>query len=54
MAPCAIYDKNSYLITPFQWKKYPGGGFENQALGIMVMENYKIRYEASYLPEAKE
>lgn len=54
MAPCAIYDKNSYLITPFQWKKYPGGGFENQALGIMVMEDYKIRYEASYLPEKKE
>lgn len=46
VAPCAIYDRNKYLITPFKWNKIQGGGYENSGLGIMILNNYSIRYES--------
>lgn len=46
LAPCAIYDKNKYLITPFAWRKTPGGGYENTGLSLMVLDKYSIKYES--------
>jgi len=44
--PCLQYDEHKYLITPFRWRKLPGGGYENTGMGMMILENYEIRYEA--------
>ncbi len=46
LAPCAIYDKNKYLITPFAWRKTPGGGYENTGISLMVLDKYSIKYES--------
>src|SRR5690606_11596487 len=46
LTPCAIYDKNKYLITPFAWRKTPGGGYENTGLSLMILDKYAIRYES--------
>lgn len=45
LAPCAIYDRNNYLITSFNWKKIPGGGFENKGITLMVLDKYSIKYQ---------
>lgn len=44
--PCVQYDERKYLITPFRWRKLPNGGFENTGMGMMILEDYEIRYEA--------